>query len=598
MRVGTLAVLALILSRAAGAATLHVPADYPTIGAATAAAGPGDSILVAPGTYNERFTLGPGQDGVKIHSESGPAVTIIDGGYTGPVVSMTLVGSGTELAGFTITRGGHNSSLPPDLGAGIRLDRASPTIENVIVTKCKANQGAIYSLNGSAVINHSLITGNTSQQGGGIYIEGGAPTVLADSITNNQAYTGAGIYLVSSSAHVQNNVFQGNSAVSEGSGGGAYVAQMTGGSFQDNVLDSNVGRRGAGIYVVGPAAISSNTITNNRAIADSEGGGIFIGDGSPTVSNNTIANNTGYLGAGMFVGRCSPVVESNVFRENDAGSGGGGGAYLNFLTGGSFRNNQLLSNQANGGGGLIIDAGSFPIQGNVFLQNGAAQGGGIYDYDDNSSLVEDNQFLSNRGGGIYLNHCNPTIHRNLFQDNDSPLGPGGGIDVVLSSPAIDLNLVLRNHSGTHGGGISIGGGSPVLTGNTMVLNKADVSGGNVYVEGQSVVSLTNNILSHSPQQGLFQNGSNTVTLSCNDVSNNAGGNYTGVADPTGTNGNISLDPLFCNLIALDVHLAQISPCTAANAPAGCSLIGALDIGCQGQVRTEVTTWGSMKARYR
>jgi len=595
MRVVTLAVLALMFSQAAGAVTLHVPADYPTIGAATAAAGPGDSILVAGGTYNERFTIGPGQDGVKIHSESGAAVTIIDGGYTGSVVSMTLVGPGTELAGFTITRGGHNPSLPPDLGAGIRLDRASPTIENVIVTQCKENQGAIYSLNGSAVINHSLITGNTSQQGGGIYIEGGAPTVLADSITNNQAYTGAGIYLVSSSAHVQNNVFQGNSAVNEGSGGGAYVAQLTGGSFQDNVLDSNVGRRGAGIYLVGPAAISSNTMTNNRAIE--EGGGIFIGDGSPTVSNNTIANNTGYLGAGMFVARCSPVVEGNVFRGNDAGNGGGGGAYLNVLTGGSFRDNQLLSNQANGGGGLLIDAGSFPIQGNLFQQNRAAQGGGIYDYDGNSSLVEDNQFLSNGGGGVYLNGCNPTIHRNLFQDNDNPLGPGGGIDMVGASPSISQNLVLRNHSGTHGGGISIEG-SAVLTGNTMVLNRADLGGGNVYVEGQSVATLTNNILSHSPQQGLSLNGPNTVTLSCNDVSNNAGGNYSGLADPTGTNGNISLDPLFCNLIALDVHLAQISPCTAANAPAGCSLIGALDIGCQGQVRTEVTTWGSMKARYR
>lgn len=597
MRVVTMAALALILSQTAGAATLHVPSDYPTIGAATAVAVSGDEVLVAPGTYNERFALGPAQDGVKIHSESGPAITIIDGGYAGSVVSMTLVGPGTELAGFTITRGGHISSFPPDLGAGIRLDRASPTIENVIVTQCKANQGAIYSVNGSAVIHHSLISGNTSQMGGGIYLQGGAPTVLADSITSNRASTGGGIYLVSTSAHVQNNVFQGNSAAPiEGSGGGAYVAQLAGGSFQDNVLDSNVGRRGAGIYLVGPAAISSNTITNNGAT--DAGGGIFIGDGSPTISNNTIANNTCYLGAGMFVARCSPVVEGNVFRGNDAGSGGGGGAYLNVLTGGSFRDNQLLSNQANLGGGLIIDAGSFPIQGNLFQQNKAAQGGGIYDYDDNSSLVEDNQFLSNGGGGIYLNRCNPTIHRNLFQDNDSPLGPGGGMDVVVASPAIAQNLVVRNHSGTHGGGISIAGGSPVLTGNTMVLNKADMSGGNVYVEGQSVVTLTNNILSHSPQQGLLQNGSNTVTLSCNDVSNNAGGNYSGLADPTGSNGNISLDPLFCNLIALDVHLSSTSPCTASNAPAGCGLIGALDIGCEGPVRTEPTTWGGLKARYR
>jgi hypothetical protein len=36
----------------------------------------------------------------------------------------------------------------------------------------------------------------------------------------------------------------------------------------------------------------------------------------------------------------------------------------------------------------------------------------------------------------------------------------------------------------------------------------------------------------------------------------------------------------------------------ANSPAGCGLVGALDIGCDGPVRTEPTTWGGLKARYR
>ena len=109
------------------------------------------------------------------------------------------------------------------------------------------------------------------------------------------------------------------------------------------------------------------------------------------------------------------------------------------------------------------------------------------------------------------------------------------------------------------------------------------------------------ILSHSPQQGLEQDnvdGVSTVTLSCNDVSNNAGGNYAGLPDPTGNKGNISSDPLFCDLVALDVHLSSVSPCAAANSPAGCGLIGALDVNCEGPVPTQQTTWGAMKARYR
>src|SRR5215510_10834882 len=111
MRIVMTALLLVMLARAAPAAVLHVPADYPTIGAATSVAVSGDEVLVAPGTYNERFTLGPGQDGVKIHSESGPDVTVIDGGYAGSVVSMTLVGSSTELVGFTITHGGHSPAV-------------------------------------------------------------------------------------------------------------------------------------------------------------------------------------------------------------------------------------------------------------------------------------------------------------------------------------------------------------------------------------------------------------------------------------------------------------------------------------------------------
>jgi len=115
------------------------------------------------------------------------------------------------------------------------------------------------------------------------------------------------------------------------------------------------------------------------------------------------------------------------------------------------------------------------------------------------------------------------------------------------------------------------------------------------------VTLNRNILSHSPNDGLDSDpidGSNSVSLGCNDVYGNGAGNYTGVADPSGTNGNISLDPQFCNLATLDVHLSMSSPCTAADSPAGCGLIGALDVTCDSPVRAEPATWGSIKGRYR
>jgi len=52
------------------------------------------------------------------------------------------------------------------------------------------------------------------------------------------------------------------------------------------------------------------------------------------------------------------------------------------------------------------------------------------------------------------------------------------------------------------------------------------------------------------------------TMSCHDVSNNADGKDSRLADQTGVTNNLSLDPAYCDL-ALHLHLAMTSPCAAA-----------------------------------
>jgi len=51
-------------------------------------------------------------------------------------------------------------------------------------------------------------------------------------------------------------------------------------------------------------------------------------------------------------------------------------------------------------------------------------------------------------------------------------------------------------------------------------------------------------------------------MSCHDVSNNADGKDSRLADQTGVTNNLSLDPAYCDL-ALHLHLAMTSPCAAA-----------------------------------
>jgi hypothetical protein len=63
-------------------------------------------------------------------------------------------------------------------------------------------------------------------------------------------------------------------------------------------------------------------------------------------------------------------------------------------------------------------------------------------------------------------------------------------------------------------------------------------------------------LAGSPQQTVLY-------LSNNDFYQNALGNYWLVADPTGKDGNISVDPKFLSRVAGDYHLLTGSPCIDA-----------------------------------
>gem|GEM_PF-1271502 len=68
-----------------------------------------------------------------------------------------------------------------------------------------------------------------------------------------------------------------------------------------------------------------------------------------------------------------------------------------------------------------------------------------------------------------------------------------------------------------------------------------------------------------------------IEVLCNNVYLNQT-NYIGCPDPTGTNGNISLDPLFCDTSTGDYHLQETSPCAPPNNSCGV-LIGALGVNC-------------------
>ena len=163
---------------------------------------------------------------------------------------------------------------------------------------------------------------------------------------------------------------------------------------------------------------------------------------------------------------------------------------------------------------------------------------------------------------------------------------GSGISVVSHSCEISLNTLV----GT--AGISAAASSVNLRGNTVVGCPGDA----LRVGGQTINILGNLVAFNSVGIRLT---TVPTRVECNDVWRNAGGGWIGIPDPTGSGGNISVDPLFCSVENDNYHLMGGSPCLPGYHPDGadCGLIGALGQDCGGPTRVMPSTWGQIKARY-
>ncbi len=200
--VSRLVATTLLLAAGTHAATIHVPGDESTIQKAIHAANSGDVVLVAPGTYYERFEVP--LKAIQILG-SGASTTVVDAsrlwstGFGGVVRFMYGHDSTTVLAGFTLTGG------VASYGGGISCRRTSPTITHCTITGNSgrnwgdygAQGGGIYCYESTATISHCEITNNSVESvwgydwGGGIHCDMfSAPTITNCVISENWAGTG------------------------------------------------------------------------------------------------------------------------------------------------------------------------------------------------------------------------------------------------------------------------------------------------------------------------------------------------------------------------------------------------------------------------
>ena len=317
-------------------------------------------------------------------------------------------------------------------------------------------------------------------------------------------------------------------------------------------------------------------------------------------------------GAVLCINESAPIFRDCVFLENQAESDGG--AISCRESSPTFFACRFEGNSAPYGGGLFVDRPCLPfgslapppevvIERCEFFANSATDGGGLFARGVHSRVhlagVRFSDNFADHGGGIMIHGALATIDSAAI-DHNFAVSEGGGLALESTlfcrpQPAdgqdvIEVQLaetILCGNVAGSGGAVHIRGYSARFESCTIAMNDAG-DGSGICARSQfptypylpAYVELAGSIVAFgSLGAAVYQDAHSSVFADCTNLFGNGGGDWVGeIGEQFGENGNIALDPLFCNPNSGDLGLMADSPCQ--DYPGGCGLIGALPVTCE------------------
>jgi Bacterial Ig-like domain (group 3) len=229
----------------------------------------------------------------------------------------------------------------------------------------------------------------------------------------------------------------------------------------------------------GSTVLDGVTVSGGGGGGGINGGGMYIGSGSPTVSNATITGNFANNGAGMYINFGAPYLLNVVFSANQASTAGGGLASTGnpTMVNVTFNGNTAASNSSSGGG-MYAAGGSGALLNVTFSNNIVfsysypAAGGGLYDI---AGLTLTNVTFSGNVAQTYLSdvswgggyYGNGTLTNVIFNNNTCSYGGGTPCATpdVYGAGAVTYSIIPGGHAGVGN-----------IDGNALLLPLADNGG--------------------------------------------------------------------------------------------------------------------------